>query len=282
MVILQLIASGVLMGGEYVLASVGLTLIFAVCRVLNLAHGAFFALGAYLAYETTQRGLPALVGAVPAVVVGVILGMFVDAAFVRPLHDRPLAVAILLLALATASERVFALLWGPATHSVPLSPPPAMIGHVVVQTQQIAASLIGAGVIAALAAFLHTRMGLAFRAAAAQREIATVSGINAERVRALTFGIGCGMAAVAGAFVSPLIVLSPEAGRVPLMLSCAMMIAGRPGSIRGAVAAAFGGGVATVVTGYYLPPSWSYILALAVIIALTARVPSPAWTASRP
>jgi branched-chain amino acid transport system permease protein len=282
MVVLQLIASGVLTGGEYVLASVGLTLIFAVCKVLNLAHGAFFALGAYLAYETTLGGLPALVGAVPAAAMGLILGMLVDGAVVRPMRDRPLAVAVLLLGLATASERVFALVWGPSTHSVPLSPPPAMIGHIVVQTQQIAASLIGAGVIAALAAFLRTRMGLALRTASAGPEIAAVSGINVERVRTITFGIGCGMAAAAGAFVSPLLVLSPEVGRVPLMLSCAMMIAGKPGSIRGAVAAAFGGGVVSVVAGYYLPPAWSYVLALAVIIAVTAGVSSPAWTASRP
>src|SRR5438445_726659 len=106
---LQVCVGGVLTGAVYAVAAVGLTMIFSVGRVVNLAHGSFFALGAYIAYEMTFLGLPALVGAAPAAVAGLLLGSAVDRALVRPLRREPLSVAMILLGLAILAEEGFTL-----------------------------------------------------------------------------------------------------------------------------------------------------------------------------
>lgn len=278
----QILTSGILFGAEYALAAVGMTLIFGVSRVLNLAHGVFFALGAYLAYETTRAGLPALAGAVPAAAAGFALGLLVERLFVRPVQDNMLTAAVVLLGLATVAEEGVALLWGTGDHSVPLSLPPLMIHRVVVSAEQIIDAGAAAAVFGALGLFLRSRPGLALRTTAADPEIAALSGINVALVRTLTFGAACGAAAAAGAFLSPLLVLSPAMGRTPLVLSVAMVIVGGPGSVWGTLAASVVVGLASTIVAYYQTAQWSYLMALALTIGMIAWRPLSIWNERGP
>lgn len=278
----QVLASGVLTGAEYALAAVGMTLIFGVGRILNLAHGAFFALGAYLTYETTRAGLPALAGPVPATAAGFVLGMLVERLCVRPARGHLLTAAVILLGLAIVTEEALALLWGAAYHSVPLGLPPLMIHRVVISAEQVIDAGVTLATLGALDLFLRTRPGLALRTAAADPEIAALSGINVPRVQTITFGAACGMAAAAGAFLSPLLVLSPTMGRTPLVLSLAMVIVGGPGALWGTFVASLGVGVASTIVAYYWTAAWSYVLALALIIGMVALRPSSIWRESEP
>ncbi len=259
---LQVVVSGVLAGAEYALAAVGMTLIFGVGRVLNLAHGSFFALGAYIAYQSAALGLSAVVAALPAVAAGALLGAAVERALVRPLRADPLVAATALLGFAFLAEEGFSLVWGAASHSVPLRLPTFFIGRIVLSVEQ---SLAVAAVVAALgimALYLRTRSGLAFRATAANAEIAQLAGVDVRRFQTVTFAVACGMASVAGAFLSPLLTISPTMGRVPLVLSLAMVAAGGPGRVWGTLAASVVVGLASTFVGFYLAPAWSYVLAL--------------------
>ncbi len=266
----QVLTSGLLTGIEYAVVAVGLGLIFRVARVLNLAHGAFFALGAYIAYQTTRWEWTALAGAVPAAVSGLLLGALVEWALVRRVRGQPLTAAIVLLALGIAAEELFILLGGASYYSVPLRLPPLLFGWVVVGTEQVAAAAISAATLGAIALFLRSHWGLAVRTAAADPEIASLCGVDVSRVRTATFGVACALAAATGAFLSPLTIISPTMGRVPLILSLVMIFIGGPGRLGGTLLAGLGVGVASTAVSYYLTSPWSYILGLLVIIAVTA------------
>src|SRR2546425_5030207 len=109
--VIQVVVSGLLAGTEYALAAVGMTLIFGVGRVVNLAHGGFFALGAYLAYQATLLGFSAFAGAAPAIAAGLLFGAVTERVLVRPVRGEPLAAAIVLLGLAILAEEGLLLTW---------------------------------------------------------------------------------------------------------------------------------------------------------------------------
>lgn len=266
--VVQVVVSGLLAGTEYALAAVGMTLIFGVGRVVNLAHGGFFALGAYLAYQATLFGFSAFAGAAPAVAAGLLLGAATERVLVRPVRGEPLAAAVVLLGLAILAEEGLLLTWGASNHSVPLRLPPMLVGRLVVNTEQVIAAGISAAILGTLALYLRTRPGLALRAAAADHEIAALAGVDVGRVQTATFAAACAMAAVAGTFLSPLLMISPTMGRVPLILSLSMVVVGGAGRIWGTLAASIGIGLASAIVAFYLSPAWSYILGLALIMTV--------------
>ncbi len=263
----QVLVSGLLAGVEYGLAAVGMTLIFGLTRVLNLAHGAFFALGAYITYQSTAAGLPAIAGAVPAAVAGALLGTAVERTLVRPLRTDPFAASITLLGLAIVAEQGYAVVWGAGYHSVPFRLPTLLIGRIVLSEEQIIAAGLATVALGTIAVLMWTRPGLALKAAAADPEIAQLAGVDVGRLQATTFGLACGMAAMAGAFLSPHLTISPAMGRVPLVLALAMVAVGGPGRFWGTLGASLVVGLAATIAGFYLAPPWSYVLALGLAVA---------------
>ena len=264
---IQVFIGGVFTGAVYAVAAVGLTLIFRVGRVVNLAHGSFFALGAYIAYQVTFLGLPALLGAAPAAAMGLLLGSAVDRTVVRPLRRETLTVATVLLGLAILAEEGVALVWGISPHSVPLRLPTLLVGRIVLGVEQATAAGIAALCLGAVGLYLRTKPGLGMRAAVADPDIAAMAGIDVERLQTATFGVACAMAATAGALLSPQLTLSPAMGRAPLILSLAMAAAGGPDRLWGTLVASFVVGLASTVVAFYLDPAWSYLLALFVLMS---------------
>jgi branched-chain amino acid transport system permease protein len=261
----QVLVSGVLAGLEYGLAAVGLTLIFGLTRVLNLAHGAFFALGAYLTYQSTALGLPAFVGVVPAAVAGALVGGAVDRTLVRPLRTDAFGASIALLGLAIVAEEGYAAVWGAGSHSVPFRLPTLLIGRIVLSEEQIIAAGVAAVALGSIAVCMSTRPGLAFKAIAADPVIAEVAGVHIGRVETATFSLACAMAATAGSLVSPLLTISPTMGRAPLVLILAMVAIGGPGRFWGTLGGSLLVGFTATVAGFYLAAPWPYV----VILALT-------------
>lgn len=265
---LQVAVSGLLTGVEYAVAAVGMTLIFGVGRVLNLAQGSFFTLGAYIAYQSTVLGIPSVGGAVPAAIAGLVVGAAVERAIVRPLRPEPVAAATALLGVAVLAESGFSLGWGAADRSVPLRLPSFLLGRVVISAEQLIAVAAAVAVLGTIAVYVRTKPGRALNAAAADAEIAQLAGVDVGRLRTAVFGIGCAMAAAAGAFLSPLLSVAPTVGRVPLALILAMVAAGGPGRIWGTVVAGIGIGLASTFVGFYLAPQWSYVFALLLMTAV--------------
>jgi branched-chain amino acid transport system permease protein len=272
----QLVVSGLLAGAPYALAAWGMAVTLA-AGTLNLALGMFFTLGAYLALESTAHGFPAFYAVPAAAALALGLGAGIERLFVRPLRGRPLAAALVLLAIAAAGEEAFTLLWGAAPRSVPLKLSVLQIEHVVVAGLEV---FVAAG--AALAFFgivalaRLTRAGLAVRAAAGNAEIAAAAGLNVGRVHVWAFAAGCAAAAAAGAFVSPVTPLAPSMGRGALLLSLAAVTAGGPG-LSGVFGASLALGVLTQSPANYLAPQWAVVVPAAVLAGTAAWRRSPVW-----
>ena len=272
----QIVVSGLLAGAPYALAVWGMAVPLGT-GTLNLALGMFFTLGAYVALESTARGLPAFYAAPAAALAALGAGLCIERVFVRPLRGRPLATAAVLLALAVAGEGAFRLAWGASGRSVPLRLPILQIEHVVVAGVEL---FVAAG--AALAFFAivalarRTRAGLALRAAAGNAEIASCAGLDVERVRVWGFAAGCAAAAASGVLVAPITPVSPLMGRGVLLFSLAAVAAGGPG-LPGLLAASLALGVLTQSPANYLAPQWSVVVSVIVLAGAAAWRRSPVW-----
>jgi branched-chain amino acid transport system permease protein len=204
---------GIVLGGVYALAAVGLVLIYRVSGVLNFAHGAVAMFATFTAYEvSTVRGAPGWVGALVAIVTGAALGFVIEWLTIRPLTGRPALVKVVvtigwLLVLQTAAG----LIWGDTNYHRPVEVAPTNGftvpgGNVVVGFDQLTIFLVALGLSVGVAAVLkYTTLGAAMRAVADDPQAARLWGINANMVTAASWMIGCAVAAIAGVLITPLI-----------------------------------------------------------------------------
>lgn len=272
----QLIASGLLVGAPYALAAWGAAVVLGT-GVLNLALGAFFTLGAYLALEVTGLGMPAFYAAVPAAAAALALGLCIELLVVRPLRPWPLATATALLGVAVAGEALFQVVWGAGERSVPLRLPVLQIEHVIVAGSELfVTAALTLAVYALLVLGRRTRAGLAVSAAAGNQEIAAVAGVNVERLRTWAFAAGCAAAAAAGAFAAPNTPVSPWMGRAAILFSLGAVTAGGP-SLGGLLIASVALGVLTSSAANYVAPQWGVLVPVFVFAGAAVVRYSPMW-----
>ncbi|MGE3917384.1 MAG: branched-chain amino acid ABC transporter permease [Hyphomicrobiaceae bacterium] len=226
------------------LVASGLTLIFGVMGIINLAHGSLFMLGAYAAFLLV-RATGSLWLALPAGLVGgAILGMLLERLLFRHFARREhLDQVILTFALILLAEELRWLVAGNDFHSVPV---PALLDFPVPITPGFAYSayriaVIGVCLVLAAAMFWwieRTRFGAVVRAAAESPEIVDVLGIDARRVHSVVFAIGTALAVLAGVLAAPLTSVYPGMGDGLLIVSFVVVVIGGLGSISGAFWAA--------------------------------------------
>src|SRR4051812_48051301 len=187
--------------------AVGFTLIFGVARVLNLAHGSFYALGAYGAYVlTSQLKLPLLPAALLSVALVAVFGVVIERVFIRPMRKSPLAVLMITLAVALVVEQALFLTFGSEYRNVPaFIDAKFTIGGVNIAGARLLALAVGALVIGALWLFIqHTRYGSAILAISQDPEAAQDMGIPSDRIFSGVMGISAALAATAGILPRPL------------------------------------------------------------------------------
>jgi branched-chain amino acid transport system permease protein len=244
-------ANGLVLGFIYVLIAVGLSITFGLLGVINFAHGAFFALGAYAAWQLYQLfGWPAVVLA--PVVVGLI-GMAVEVLLVRRLYGKePLLSLIVTFALALLIEALIRYVWG--ADGKPFNPPPAFAGIVeagplLITKYRVAVLVATVATLLALWAFLiWTPYGRILRAGSRDPEMVELLGINLPRVLTAVFGLGCALAAIAGLLAAPLWTVSPSMAANAIMPAFVVVAIGGLGSLRGAVVAGLAVGVVMSLT----------------------------------
>ncbi len=273
--LVQIVADGLFTGAAYALMAAGLVLILGVVKVVNLSHGAFFTLGAYVAYSLSVRGFanPAAAAAIAAAV-GYAFGLFMGRSFINPVRTHPFSVAVGTLGFTLLAEQVAQSLWGPHALSVAQEPPLSAVLGVMIRRQGVVCLVVSAALIGGLALFLRSRHGLPLKLIAEDEEIASAVGMDVERIRALTFAAASAAAAVAGALLAPATAIAPTMGRGPLILSLIVVIASgmeRTGAVFGLAVAL---GILSSAEAYLLDPQWSYALMLAAVCALLALRPA--------
>ncbi len=259
--------------------ALGLSLVFGVMRVVNVAHGEFFMLGAVLAWwfstlapEHPALGfLLALVGS-PLVVGGIALAA--DRLVLRRLHYRPEPTIVATIGLLYILQQLTLTLYGPDAR--PVVPPIQFrivfpwFGYSGYKLVVIAAS--AALLLATWYVLMRTRVGLVMRATRYDRETAQAFGIPVERVYSLTFALGAMLAAVAGVLVVPIQQAHYLMGGDPLLLSFIVVIIGGLGSLRGTLVAAFAIGLSDGMISVFFSPTLAKIIAtLLVALVLVLR-----------
>jgi branched-chain amino acid transport system permease protein len=237
---------GAINSAIYAMLALGFTLIFGVGRVVNLAHGSFYAMGVYIAYTlVVVLGLPLLLGTTAAVLAVAGIGLVMDLVLIRPLRHSVLAVLIITVVFALFAEQVIFAFYGYTSRNIPsfTTNTLTLLGVTVAGQRAIA---FAAGVIALSLVWLlvyRTRFGSAILAVAQDREAATYLGIDVEHVSRTVMVLSAALAAMAGVLVAPVLVVSPQMWVLPLIKSFAVVILGGLGSIPGSL-------LASVLLGY--------------------------------
>jgi branched-chain amino acid transport system permease protein len=222
----------------------GLTLIFGIMGVVNLAHGSFYMLGAYLAWWLTAR-----LGSLPlAIVLGTALavafGLLLERLLFRHFYHRDhLDHVLLTFGLIYIFEESRSILWGDDVHGVAV---PELLGGSIPLTDNLSYPiyrLFMSGVCIALALGLYlliskTRLGMKIRAGAFNRDMAEALGINIKRIHAVVFALGVGLATIAGMIASPISSVYPNMGSQVLIMCFVVVVIGGIGSVRGALISA--------------------------------------------
>ena len=250
----------------------GLMMILGVMKLINFAHGAFLTVGGYAAYLTTQAGISPWLAMPLAGLFGFFAGLIIERVIVRPLYDRPLDAILATWGLGIVIGQLITLGFGREVQfaASPLSGTMALAG-IEYSSYRIAASLIALIIAGALTALLYlTRFGLNARAVIMNETLARGLGIDSQRVRALTFGLGAGLACAAGALITPLLSVDPNMG-LPWLVNSFMLVLVSGVSIPSLLLASLLLGGAQVLVSTYLSPILGG-LTIVVLAALILRI----------
>ena len=271
---LETVFFGLSLGSVLVLAAIGLAITFGVVGVINMAHGELIMIGAYTAY-VMQVWLPnhigtALVLSVPmAFVVAALIGIVIERTMIRFLYGRPLETLLATFGLSLILQQAVRSIFSPLNRSV--ATPSWMSGSLVINpalsltANRVVIFAFALAVFAGLFLLLKkSRLGLQVRAVAQNRGMARAMGIPATRVDILTFGLGSGIAGIAGVALSQLTNVGPNLGQSYIVDSFMVVVFGGVGNLWGTLI----GGLALGVAGKFLEPFSGAVLAKIVILAL--------------
>jgi branched-chain amino acid transport system permease protein len=275
--LLAQILNGVQYGLLLFLIASGLTLVFGVMGIINLAHGSLFMIGAYTAFVVTKATGSLWIALPAGVLGGIALGVLLELSLFRRLYRREhLDQVLLTFALILIFEEVRSLTVGNDFHSVPI---PSLLDFSVPITAGFSYSAYRFAVIAiclALAGLLflwidRTRFGAIIRASAENAEMVNVLGIDARRVHLAVFALGTALALSAGVLAAPLYSVYPGMGDNFLIVSFVVVVIGGLGSVVGALWSALLIGLVDTLGKAYLPAAAGLVVYLLMAVVLLWR-----------
>jgi branched-chain amino acid transport system permease protein len=280
MPLIQVLIGGSLQGGMYALGAFGLSLVFGVLGILNVAHGDFLMLGGLLCYGAyVALGLDPLVALTIVIPVFFGVGCLFERILIQPLlskshHELLMGSILVTLGAALAIEDLVPFVWTQSFSGIPYTLPSLVIGDVVIPTLRLAILLGIVLLTLVLHVFLRrTSVGIALRAMTENRQGAMLVGINLPRLSMLAFGIGTALVATAGVAHVTLYSITPTMG-IPLTLKyLTIVVLGGLGSLLGSV---FGGmvlGLSEALTSLYIGPEWAPTVAFLVLIVVLVTRP---------
>ncbi|MEN9329066.1 MAG: hypothetical protein RLZZ484_254 [Pseudomonadota bacterium] len=252
----------------------GLTLIFGIMGVVNLAHGSFYMLGAYLGYALCAAWGSLTLAIAGGAALSVLFGLLLERLLFRHFYHRDhLDQVLLTFGLIYIFEEMRSILWGDDVHGVPV---PAALEWSIPLTENLsypAYRLFMSGVCLLLAAGLYlliskTRLGMKIRAGAFNRDMTESLGINIQRIHAIVFAMGVGLAAVAGIVAAPVSSVYPNMGSQVLIMCFVVVVIGGIGSIRGALIAALLVGLVDTFGKVLLPQVASMLVYVLMALVL--------------
>jgi branched-chain amino acid transport system permease protein len=271
----QALLNGLVLGLIYVAIAVGLTIIFGTLRLVNFAHGAFYAIGAYAGLVVAQR-IGTLWGFVAAPIAVAIFAVLLDRLVLRSFYSKePTSQLLLTFGIALVVQETLRLVFGGTTQQFPLSP--ALMGSFTLGSIQYPAYrlVFAAGVIVMIALvwlFLdRTDYGLIVRAGIRDRVMVQLLGGNIERASTIVFALGAAIAGLVGAAASPIYSVDPNTGFEFLVPSFVVVVVGGLGSFWGAVLGGLLIGELQSVTTVLYAPAANVVIYLCMALVLVFR-----------
>ncbi len=263
--VLEQALNGLQFGLMLFLLAAGLTLVFGIMDMINLAHGSLYMLGAFLAASLTQATGSFALGVLLAIPATALLGMALEVTLLRTLYARDhLSQVLATFALILILNEAVHILWGT---DVPLPMPASLSGPIELLPGMPYPAyrllIIAVGSAVALALWLvvaKTRLGMQVRAGASNREMALALGIDVPRLFTFVFGAGAALCAVAGAMLAPLLAVQVGMGENILILAFVVIVIGSIGSIRGALVGSLLVGMVDTLGRTFLPQLFGLVL----------------------
>ncbi|MGB0085407.1 MAG: branched-chain amino acid ABC transporter permease [Rhodomicrobiaceae bacterium] len=240
----QHVVNALFLGGTYALLGIGLTMIFGIMRVVNFTHGELYAFGAYMMYAFVMLlGLNFFVAIPVAIVLGVILGALIELTLLRPLRGADIDTTMLVMIGAWIMlQNGEQFVWSGIAKSVetPFPYDPLVIGPVSIGWDRVFVFFSALALIAGTYLLINrTRLGVAMRATFQDPETAALMGIRVDWIYTITFALGSGLAAAAGALLGPIFVVTPTMGNLAALKAFAIVILGGLGNLVGATIGGF-------------------------------------------
>ena len=256
---LQQFLNGLQLGVMLFLMAAGLTLVFGIMDLINLAHGSLFMVGAYLCATVFQKTGSFLLGLAVALPGTALVGIAVEVIALRTLYTRDhLDQVLATFGLILFFNELTKIIWGP--RALFLDVPEALSGTIEIipgaPYPSFRLSIIAVGIIVAVFLYVfitRTRLGMLIRASASNREMVGAFGVNVKLLCTLVFGLGALLAGLAGAMAGPLLAVEVGMGEDILILAFVVVVIGGIGSIRGALVGAILVGLIDTLGRAFLP-----------------------------
>jgi branched-chain amino acid transport system permease protein len=282
---LQILVNGLLLGGLYACIAAGFSLVWGVLNVINILHGSFVVLGAYLAFFAyTKLGLHPYAMAPVAALALFILGYAIQITIINRVIDAPVLVTLTTtFGLTLLLDNIMLLAFKADFRKISLKPPLGIIDlsdtfpalDIIVPVDRLASMLFALLFVMLLYWLLrHTGLGRAIVAVRMDRYAATLMGVDATKVFALTFALGAALAGAAGALISPIFPISPLIGTAYLGKAFVICVLGGLGSVSGALIGGLALGVLESFGSLFLGPEHALTLSYSVLVLLLIFSPS--------
>ena len=275
---LEQLLNGVQLGVTLLLMASGLTLIFGIMNLINLAHGSLFMVGAYVAATVSVQTDSFLLGLLAGILAAGLTGMIVEFVVIRRLYARDhLDQVLATFGLILFFNELVRVVWG--RQPLRIDVPPWLLGTVEIvpgapyPVYRLAVILVGALVVLGLYLLVQrTRLGMWIRAGASDREMIGALGVNISRLYTVIFGLGAVLAGLAGVVAGPFIAVQSGMGESILILTFVVIVIGGIGSIRGAVVGSLLVGLTDTLGRAYLPSLLGLFLAPSFASAVGASL----------
>lgn len=277
--VIQQLVNGLSIGSLYALVAIGLTLIFGIMHIINFAHGEFYMLGAYVSYYLfAAYGMDFFLSLLLAMAAVMIIGFLFERYILKAMRDLPLTIPMLAtIGLWILSQNVALLIWGPVAKATPspFSVQTLQIGPAVLTVTRIFAGAVATCIIILAHLFIQkTRLGKALRATFQDRETAALLGVRVDQVHSLTFVMGAGLAAAAGALLGPVFIVYPSMGNSIAIKAFAVVVMGGMGSFIGSILGGLILGVTESFGSGYISAAYQDAIAFIIIIIVLVFRPS--------
>lgn len=275
--IYEILIYGGVASAIYAMLAIGLTLIIGLARVFNMAHGAYYMLGAYGYYAlSVSLHMPQPVAFILAILMVALIALISERLCIRPVQSSADSTVFITLILALLFEEVINIAFGPA----PLSTPVFIEGRMVIAGVSVPAQrllMVGAALVTILGLSIFiskTKMGGAILSVSQDPEAASLMGINSKKIIMIVHGLAGSLAALAGIMVAPFLSSTPTMWVLPLIKAFTVVVLGGLGSLGGSILAALILGYSETSVAFIISPRVSELVTLVILFLVVVFRPA--------